>query len=66
VAPRQQEVGDRCQAVLVGERSDELSGQRFGRNVHERPDEKACPRQTLISSCVSRRRDAEIEKLDLM
>jgi hypothetical protein len=47
-ATRQQEVRDRRETVLIRERTDQLTGQRFRRDVHQRADEEARARQTLL------------------
>lgn len=63
--PRQEEICNRRQTVLVCCRSDEFSAQRLGRDVHECTYEEAGPSQPLIGRCVGRRRDPEVEELHL-
>jgi len=60
-ASGEKEVCDGRKAVLIGRCGDQLTGERFGRDVHQSPDKKTGSRQTLVGGSFGIRRDSKIQ-----
>ena len=65
-ARREQVVRDRRETVLVGGHGDELTRERFRRDVHQGADEEAGAREPLLRRLVGLRRDAEVQQFHLL
>src|SRR5437016_533033 len=64
MAAGEQEIGDSRQAVLVGLRANQLTRQRFRRDIQQRADEEARSSQPLFWRGVGVSGDAKVGKVD--